>query len=138
MMWPPGIQCQLCPMTFSDQSAINAHYDTAHAPSNTRAPPPPRPEHPDAKYPCDVCGRKFVNKYIVKRHLATVHDVSDVKGFQCDVCSKVFTEKGSLRRHLSGVHGLGDVQRFQCYLCPKVCNRKDNLKLHMKNRHNIS
>ena len=30
--WPPGIECQICHMTFSDQSTISAHYDTVHAP----------------------------------------------------------------------------------------------------------
>ena len=96
--WPAGIQCQICYMTFSDQSAINAHYDTAHAQSTGR------PERPDARYECDVCGRKFTEKCSLKRHTSTVHGVGDVKTFECDLCSKVFKEKGNLTKHLRRVH----------------------------------
>ena len=95
--WPPGIQCQICYMTFSDQSAISAHYDTAHAERG-------RPEHSDARYECDVCGRKFTEKCSLKRHTSTVHGVGDVKTFECDLCSKVFKEKGNLTKHLRRVH----------------------------------
>ena len=69
-------------MTFSDQSAIIAHYDTAHAQSSSSS----RPEHPDARHECEVCGRKFVYKTHLKRHLSTVHGVGDVKTFKCGVC----------------------------------------------------
>ena len=81
---------------FSDQSAINAHYDTAHAQSSSSV----RPEHPDARYECEVCGRKFIRNYHLKRHLAAVHGVGDVKTFQCGVCSRVFKEKRALTKHL--------------------------------------
>ena len=78
-VWTPmtGIQCQICHMMFTDQAAINAHYDTAHA---TTA------DHPEAIHECEVCGRKFVHKSDLKRHLSTVHGVGGVKSFQCNVC----------------------------------------------------
>ena len=92
-------------MTFSDQSAISAHYDTAHAQSGGSS----RPEHPDARHECEVCGRKFTEKCSLKRHTSTVHGVGDVKTFQCDICSRVFKEKADLTRHLNTVHAIGDV-----------------------------
>ena len=82
-------------MMFSDQSAISAHYDTAHAQSSGS-----RPEHPDARHECEVCGRKFVEKYHLKNHLSTVHGVGEVRTFQCDVCSRVFKHKHHLKRHM--------------------------------------
>ena len=97
-VWPPGIQCQICHMTFSDQSAISAHYDTAHAQSSGK------PEHPDARHECEVCAKKFTKKGNLKAHLSTIHGVGDVKTFECDVCSKVFKEKGNLTKHLQRVH----------------------------------
>ena len=81
--WPPGIQCQVCHMTFSDQSAVNAHYDTSHAQSNTRR-PPARPEHPDARHKCEVCGGKFMQKSNLSLHLRTVHN-ADLPRPECDV-----------------------------------------------------
>ena len=96
-VWPPGIQCQICHMTFSDQSAINAHYDTAHSNTTiTRARPG------EGTHACDVCGKKFTQKSSLNKHVSTVH--SDVKNFECDVCSQTFTQKSSLKRHLNTVH----------------------------------
>ena len=117
-------------MTFSDHSAISAHYDTAHAQSCRS-----RPEHPDARHECEVCGRKFTEKRSLNLHLKTIHGVGDVKTFQCDVCSQVFKEKGNLKKHLAVVHGFGDVKTFQCELCSKVFNRKGNLNVHVRNVH---
>ena len=116
-------------MTFSDSAAISAHYDTAHAQSNSR------PEHPDARYECEVCGRKFTKKGHLKIHLSTVHGVGDVRTFQCDVCSRVFKEKGGLTRHLNTVHAIGDVKTFRCDVCSRVFKEKSNLVRHMNTFH---
>ena len=96
-----GIQCQICYMMFSDSTAINAHYDTAHAQSSGGG---KRPEHPDARHECEVCGRKFTQKKNLKLHLSTFHGVGDAESFQCDVCSYVTKRKGDLKKHLSRVH----------------------------------
>ena len=133
-----AVQSQLCPMTFSNQSVISAHFDTAHAQSNNRAPAPPRPEHPDAKHPCEVCGRKFTQSCQMRVHMRTVHGVGDAKNFQCDVCSKAFNKKSNLKQHLATVHRLGDVSTFKCDVCTKVftkCTQKGNLKKHLSAVH---
>ena len=95
---PPSIQCQLCPLTFSDPLAMSAHYNAVHVQSLGRRP------HPDAKHECDVCGRKFVQKNKIKRHKETVHGVGDVKSFKCDVCSRVFNRSDVLASHKRTVH----------------------------------
>ena len=130
-IWSSGIQCQICHVTFSDQSAISAHYDTAHAQSSSST----KPEHPDARYECEVCGRKFTLKFNLKRHVATLHSVGDVKTFQCDVCSRVFKWKGALTRHFNIVHGVGDIKTFQCDICSRVFKHKSDLKRHIQNVH---
>ena len=130
--WLPSIQCQLCPMTFSDQSAISVHYDTAHRPSLLR------PEHPEAKHPCEVCGRKFTKSSSMYKHMRTVHGVGDVKTFQCDVCSKVFKQKCDLKKHLSTVHGPGDQpssSRIQCQLCSMTFSDQSAISAHYKTAH---
>ena len=124
-------------MTFSDQSAISDHYDTAHAQSNTRAPLPPRPEHPDAKYPCEVCGRKFTQSRYMRLHMGTVHGVGEANTFQCNVCAKICTQKSHLKTHLSVMHGIGDVKTFQCDVCSRTFNDKSNLKRHLSRKHKI-
>ena len=90
-----GIQCQICHMVFSDQATINAHYGTVHAQSSSR------PEHPDARHECRVCGRKFTQLKNLTRHSKGAHGVET---FQCDVCSKTFKRKDYLKHHLRKVH----------------------------------
>ena len=118
-------------MTFNDQSAINAHYDTAHAQSTGHS----RPERPDARHECEVCGRKFTVKRSLSKHLLAVHGVGGIQTFQCDVCSQLFREKSSLRRHMAAAHELVDVKTFQCEFCFKVFNQKGNLNRHLRNIH---
>ena len=125
-----GIQCQICRMMFSDQSAISAHYDTAHAQSSGS-----RPEHPDARHECEVCGRKFTEKHHLRRHLSTVHGVGDFQSFQCNVCSYVSKHKHNLKTHLSRVHGLGGVKTADCEVCSKVFKSKQSLKQHIQRAH---
>ena len=97
-MWSGGIKCQLCPMTFSDQSAVSAHYDTAHVPTSSR------PEHPDARHGCEVCRKKFTTKRSLRQHLYTEHGLGDIKKFTCDVCSRVFNKKCNFNAHMKKVH----------------------------------
>ena len=92
--WPAGIQCQICYMMFNDQSAINAHYDTAHAPR----------ERADAKYECNICGKKVMRKGTLRQHLAKMHGLGDIRKFPCDICSHVFYQKNNLTRHMKTVH----------------------------------
>ena len=134
-VWPPGIQCQICHKTFSDQSTICADYDTAHAQSNTRAPPPPRPEHPDARHKCDVCGRKFTTKSNLRHHLKNVHN-PDGPRYECEVCGKRFTQKGSLGLHLETVHS-ADGSSHECEVCPRKFKQKSGLTFHRRTVHGV-
>ena len=130
---PPWIQCTSCHMTFSDQSAINAHYVTVHARSNR----PGRPEHPNARHSCQHCGRKFTTKQHLEIHLSTIHGVGNVTVFQCDRCSKILKTKGALTRHMALVHGVGDVPELMCHLCSKVMRQKGHLRTHLACVHGV-
>ena len=81
-------------MMFSDQSAINAHYGSAHS----------QRERAESRFECEVCGKKVINKTYLKQHLATIHGIGDAKTFQCDICSKVFKYKNVLVRHVAKIH----------------------------------
>ena len=107
--WPPGIECQICHMTFSDQSAISAHYDTEHGQPTRRR----RSEHGTGNCECDVCGKRYSAKSKLKFHQANAHGIGNVPIFQCDLCSRKFNVKGSLKRHLSAIHHRGDVTEFK-------------------------
>ena len=119
-------------MMFSDSTAISAHYDTAHAQSSSSY---SRPEHPDARHECEVCGRKFTQRAYLNTHLRAVHNVGDTQTFKCDVCAYVTKYKSDLKRHLSHVHGFGDVQTAQCDICSKIFKSKMRLQQHIRRCH---
>ena len=98
--FPSDIQCQLCPMMFSDQSSLSNHYETAHSDSSRRAKPG------DGMYECEVCGKKFTVNGNLKRHMSTIHAVGDVRTFPCALCSRSFSQKAHLTRHMKQVHKL--------------------------------
>ena len=90
-----GIQCQICHMVFNDQSAISAHYDTAHAQSS---------DNPNAKYECTVCGKKMTSKQSLERHKTNTHGLGEKTSLSCDVCGYVTYYKSALTRHMKTVH----------------------------------
>ena len=82
-------------MTFSDQSEISAHYDTAHAQSSDK---------PNAKFECTVCGKKVTSKRSLEQHMTSVHGLGEKRSFSCDLCSYVTSYKTALNRHTRTVH----------------------------------
>ena len=82
---------------FNDQSALNAHYDTAHGKTS-------RAKRGEGTHACDVCGKMISDKSWLKQHMAIVHGVGDVKTFECDICSRTFNRKVNLVRHMKQVH----------------------------------
>ena len=131
-----ALHCQSCHVTFSDQSAISAHNDTAHPHSHIRVSRPPRKEHPDARHACDVCGKKFTTRGNMLTHVSSVHS-ADGRRHECTVCGKAFTQTSSLNLHLRNVHGVGDVKTFLCEICSKVFRLKAKLKIHMMSVHGV-
>ena len=85
-------------MTFNDQSAINAHYDTAHSQTTRRA------KRGEGTHKCELCGKMLADKPKLKRHLSVVHGIGDVKTYQCNACSSVFTRSDNLQRHMKAKH----------------------------------
>ena len=87
-----GIRCQICYMTFTDQSTINAHYEAIHDDSSRGA------------YACDICDKRFTTKHWLRHHMTTAHGVGEARRFTCDVCSREFNRKSNLTTHIKRVH----------------------------------
>ena len=99
-------ECRLCHVTFSDQSALAAHNHATHRLRSTH------PEHPDARFECHVCGRKFTEKSNVVIHLKTVHAPDgERRRYQCEICGIKFTLKGNLKKHMSNFHAAGVINK---------------------------
>ena len=133
--WKPQIASV---RTLRNDVAIESENGTTQAQSNVRAASSwSRPEHPDAKHVCQVCGRKFTAQCGVRQHLKTVHRLGDVKSFPCEVCGRIFIRLYTLRLHLRTVHSVGDVCNFHCDNCSKSFKEKGALKRHLIAMHSI-
>ena len=51
----------------------------------------------DAEIICDICHKKFTNKFSLNRHVKTIHEKKE--DFACLKCQKNFQEMHHLKRH---------------------------------------
>ena len=79
-----------------------------------------------ANFLCDICGRGFRLKHLLKQHM--LFHTGD-KPYQCQVCQKNFRRKDQLVKH--AYNQLGRCENFYCAVCWKGFKLKDHLEQHM-------
>ena len=57
-------------------------------------------------FPCLECGKLFVIKSKLQKHMNTVH--SDQRPYKCDLCTNTYKWKKSLMQHITKVHAASD------------------------------
>lgn len=102
-------QCNECLKTFKSELQLICHIKTDHLgvlPTREKCPICNKLvlrmaihilQHNDARFICEICGKRFVKHSIYTEHLV-VH--SDVKIHKCDICQMSFGRKGNLKVHL--------------------------------------
>lgn len=75
---------------------------------------------------CHVCGQKFVQKYVLDKHLL-IH--AGVWQFKCEHCDKSFRTRNNLRSHI-GIH-TGE-KPFKCGMCPRAFTFSSSAALHRR------
>uniref|UniRef100_A0A3Q2QNR8 C2H2-type domain-containing protein n=1 Tax=Fundulus heteroclitus TaxID=8078 RepID=A0A3Q2QNR8_FUNHE len=78
------------------------------------------------KLSCKDCGKIFIGKYALNRHIK-IH--AGQKPFCCDQCGQRFTEKGTLNTHMRIHTGQ---KPFRCDVCGQRFSLKSHLKRHMR------
>ncbi|XP_066273591.1 zinc finger protein PLAG1-like isoform X1 [Branchiostoma lanceolatum] len=83
---------------------------------------------PRKTYPCNACGKVFINLEKLKIHTYT-H--TGERPFKCssDGCDKAFVSKYKLLRHMT-THS--PHKTHKCAYCEKMFHRKDHLKNHLQ------
>ncbi|KAK4310137.1 hypothetical protein Pmani_018276 [Petrolisthes manimaculis] len=65
-----------------------------------------RKKHHKSQFACDDCGRKFIMRSDLYRHVRGVHmGIRDPKRYPCRVCGRLFPSKYKVKRHMSS-HGI--------------------------------
>ena len=136
----PRVKCSTCGATFVDKFRLRVHMNlhTGERPyacvtcAATFASPSmlwrhERVEHAsaDCRFPCDVCGRVFVFRSQLKRHLLA-HAGDKHK---CHVCHKTFASESYLCQHMTTHH---DVTCVSCPVCGKSFSDSSRLECHMR------
>ncbi|XP_049545288.1 PR domain zinc finger protein 5-like [Anopheles darlingi] len=141
--------CQLCPLRFSTQTAMNSHEyihkkDIRHCcdicgvnlSSKRNLKYHQRAVHEggiEKLHPCNVCGRRFAIPSMLKSHMNT-H--TGHRPYSCVYCNRVYGSGGDLVEHVAK-HHVGNDNIYQCHLCdadfPKIKKLKDHYEVHYRN-----
>lgn len=79
-------------------------------------------------FKCETCGRAFIQKEILKRHIM-IH--TGERPFQCLKCDKSFILRDTLKQHINRHHlKTPIVETHECPLCPKVRAKSMLIKNH--------
>lgn len=132
--------CELCGKTYPFDCLLTQHMNVSHAPYKTCVCDicgrnisksylaVHRRTHSDKgnQYSCQHCGRTFLEKPYLKRHLL-IH--SGEKPYTCTTCGRRFRQHSTLTSHFR-TH-TGD-RPYKCSLCNNAYKTQNNLKKHFE------
>lgn len=104
--------------------------------SSTEIEGPERPSTINGEFECDVCGKKFIRKEYLAKHMR-VH--MGEKLFSGQECKMEFAQNPHLQQHqknhlkLRKETDLTDKKRFSCNECQSKFSRKSALNVHRRN-----
>ena len=106
--------CSQCPRLFNHKGNYKRHLISHLDPQGLHLP----------KYPCKVCGKRFLNNRTLETHMR-VH--TGEKPFKCDVCGRSFSQQGNLLNHVR-IHS--NPRSYTCEVCGKRFNQRATLRDH--------
>jgi hypothetical protein len=81
------------------------------------------------KYPCLHCGKGFIRKFDLKRHVRV-----PVKKYQCFECIESFTDKRYFKNHFTEVHR-PELKPLACTQCVAAFMKAKDLQSHLRYVH---
>ena len=84
-------------------------------------------------YNCDLCLKRFADKYKMKRHRAISHEGSS--RYACSGCDKSFTREDNMRQHAEVHNEARQPSQHPCPSCTKVYSTKSKRDIHLANLH---
>ena len=95
---PSELKCSACDVCFDKWKSYLQHIERGH---------------PDLRYSCMMCYRRFLKKSYLKRHMVT-HRI--VKPYSCNLCDKGFSRAEQLVRHTNDHSG---IKTHICHVCSR-------------------
>ena len=112
-------ECQQCLKIFSSKYVLDSHVKRTHEMADSLEDGTSFNETLEG-YKCDNCGKRYLNRSGLKRHVNEAHGENR---FECKQCGQFFPVKHSLERHIVNVH---HPLRHSCPIC------KDISVVHLK------
>ncbi|KAL8607451.1 hypothetical protein ACOMHN_004425 [Nucella lapillus] len=115
---PEGMfQCPQCPTSFRFQSRLDRHMR----------------KHQDRTDVCPHCGKVYISKVHLQRHISVDHlGIKDYR-YKCGQCGAQFFENIQLRDHMAYRHQ--GVQIYSCKYCHKGFNCRPTMVRHERKEH---
>ncbi|XP_076449055.1 uncharacterized protein LOC143285557 [Babylonia areolata] len=115
---PEGMfQCPKCPTSFRFQSRLEKHMR----------------KHVDRTDVCPHCGKVYISKVHLQRHISVDHlGIKDYR-YKCDQCGAQFFENIQLRDHIAYHHE--GIQIYTCKYCNKGFNCRPTMVRHERKEH---
>ena len=85
----PAFTCPECNKSYSSKNSLKRHMDIHKG---------------HFAYRCEQCNKGFQNRGPFRAHLATVHNMEEMK-VSCPVCQAKFTRSDNMKAHMQMVHG---------------------------------
>ena len=80
----------------------------------------------EASIPCSICGKLFISKTYVKKHIRSVH--MQEKSHKCSQCFKSFNAKFNMLKHFQEQHtGVC----YTCSTCGRIFKHESSLQKHL-------
>ncbi|XP_044743518.1 zinc finger protein 28-like isoform X1 [Chrysoperla carnea] len=105
--------CEICKKTFSNLHKLIRH-KSAHV--------------TERSFHCLQCDNSFKDKWVLKKHVKTMHSILSQKYATCHICKKSMVES-HLAQHLT-IHGKRET--VSCELCSKKFYHQKSLEKHIK------
>ncbi|KXJ78009.1 hypothetical protein RP20_CCG005864 [Aedes albopictus] len=123
----PQWECDICHKSYSSYVNLYHHKRTHLAPKNF----------------CPICGKPFLKRVLMKRHILTheikpkqkpaprrkLDDENADKPFECDICQKTFQLKSTLHNHKRKVHA---PLAFACRICDIMFKTRYHMERHAR------
>lgn len=109
------LDCHVCHKVLIGRSKMYYHYKKYH-PTRTK------------DYECNICGKKYTTKPMLKYHFNLKHQVNSVKNFKCDICGKRFMTQHVVTRHKKEVHSFK--VKFNCSKCDLTFKTHKGFSMH--------